>query len=96
MAGRLEGPRSLISSTLDRMNASIRAKAAAAAARLDAAARETEALSPLSILSRGYSVTTDSGGRVIHDAMDVSPGDMITTRLGKGLLVSRVEDKDEL
>lgn len=96
IAGRLEGPRSLIASTLDRMNASIRAKAAAAAARLDAAARETEALSPLSILSRGYSVTTDSSGRVIHDAMDVSPGDMITTRLGKGLLVSRVEDKDEL
>ena len=74
----------------------MRAKAAAAAARLDAAARETEALSPLSILSHGYSVTTDSGGRVIHDTMDVSPGDMITTRLGKGLLVSRVEDKDEL
>ena len=65
-------------------------------AKLEALIRETEALSPLSILSRGYSVTTDSSGRVIHDAMDVSPGDMITTRLGKGLLVSRVEDKDEL
>ena len=63
---------------------------------LKIAIREIEALSPLSILSRGYSVTMDVNGKVIHDAESIRIGDMITTRLGRGMLVSRVEDKDEL
>lgn len=45
-------------------------------------------LGPESILSRGFSYTTDSLGRVIKDAAEVAPGQVITTRLQKGAVKS--------
>ena len=63
---------------------------------LSAVIRETEALSPLSILSRGYSLTTDENGAVIKCKEDVKPGEKIRTRLFSGSIVSTVEDNDEL
>ena len=54
--------------------------------------KETEALSPLSILSRGYSVTTDRKGRILRRAEDAAPGDEITTRLMDGEIRSIVKE----
>ncbi len=65
--------------------ASERASVAAVAARL-------EALSPLRVLSRGYSVTQNAEGEVVYMAKDVQPGDDITTRLDQGKIVSTVAD----
>ena len=64
--------------------------------RLEALERETEALSPLSVLSRGYSVVRDSRGRLVKNPGDVSPGDDIDIRLAHGCIKSRVEDSYEL
>ncbi len=51
-----------------------------------------EALSPLRVLARGYSLTTrDDGRNVIRKADDIQPGDRIITRLAEGRLISRVE-----
>lgn len=51
-----------------------------------------EALSPLSVLARGYSLTLDEGGRtVLRDARQTRPGDLIRTRLAHGAVLSRVE-----
>jgi exodeoxyribonuclease VII large subunit len=53
-----------------------------------------EHLNPLAILARGYSVTRSlSDGRIIRDAADSRPGDLISTKLHRGELVSRVEKK---
>src|SRR6266516_95732 len=42
-------------------------------------------LSPLNVLERGYSITTDaSAGHVIRDPAEVKPGQRIKTRLKKG------------
>jgi exodeoxyribonuclease VII large subunit len=55
------------------------------AARLDA-------LSPLGVLSRGYSLTLRSAdGRIVRDAAELKQGDEIVTRFGKGSVTSRVE-----
>ncbi len=55
------------------------------AARLDA-------LSPLTILSRGYSITKRlSDGQIIKDASEIKLGDEIVTKLHKGEVRSRVE-----
>lgn len=55
-----------------------------------------EALSPMSVLSRGYSITrTIPGNKVIHETGDVSKGSLIETVLYSGKIVSRVEDKEE-
>ena len=50
-----------------------------------------EALSPLGVLARGYSVTLKEGGAVVRSAADVRPGERIVTRLGSGEVASRVE-----
>jgi exodeoxyribonuclease VII large subunit len=51
-----------------------------------------ESLSPLNVLSRGYSLTRTLDGRVIHDVAEVRPGDVVTTRLAAGEFTSRVEE----
>jgi exodeoxyribonuclease VII large subunit len=49
-------------------------------------------LNPLGILSRGYSITrTMPEGVILKDAATVMPGDLISTRLHEGEVVSRVE-----
>jgi exodeoxyribonuclease VII large subunit len=51
-----------------------------------------EHLNPLGILSRGYSITKKlPEGAVLKDPADVEPGDLISTRLHKGEVWSRVE-----
>jgi len=48
-------------------------------------------LNPLSILARGYSVTrTVPAGAIVKDASDVKSGDMLSTKLHKGEVISRV------
>jgi exodeoxyribonuclease VII large subunit len=52
-----------------------------------------EALSPLAVLGRGYSITLDGEGRgVLRDAERVAVGSTVTTRLRRGRLLSRVTE----
>lgn len=52
-----------------------------------------ESLSPLKVLSRGYSVTlADDGKRVVRSALEIVAGDAIETRLPDGRIISRVEE----
>ena len=48
------------------------------------------ALNPLAILERGYSVSFGPSGTVLKNAGDVAEGEEITTRLHKGKLTSKV------
>ncbi len=60
--------------------------------RLARLAAQLDALSPLRVLARGYSVTLHPDGRTpLQSAQDVHPGDRITTRLQHGQVVSIVE-----
>jgi exodeoxyribonuclease VII large subunit len=55
------------------------------------AAAKLQALSPLGVLARGYSLTLKEDGRtVVRGANDIKPGDLIQTRLGQGTIFSRV------
>ena len=50
-----------------------------------------EHLNPLAILARGYSVTrTLPDGTLVKDASEVKSGDMLSTKLHKGEVISRV------
>lgn len=53
------------------------------------------AVSPLSTLSRGYSILTDQEGKAVKDAKAVSPGDKLNARLHQGTLVCEVVDKQD-
>jgi len=51
-----------------------------------------EALSPFAVLKRGYSITTGiSKNTILKNINTVKLGDLIKTRLAKGVLVSKVE-----
>lgn len=58
-------------------------------------AASMEALSPLKVLSRGYSVVSDENGGEITDARAVSVGERVRVRLHSGSLSCLVEDKQE-
>lgn len=60
------------------------------AARLAAA---LDALSPLKVLGRGYSIATDKQGRVISSVAMVQSGDTLNLRMEDGSLSCRVEER---
>ncbi len=65
--------------------------------RIDLSAGRLDSLSPLAVLGRGYSLThRTADGRLIRAAVELSPGDEITTRFAAGQAVSRVERVDGL
>jgi exodeoxyribonuclease VII large subunit len=57
--------------------------------RLSKASASLEALSPLSILSRGYTLTENADGRLIQGANEVSVGDILHTRFADGVIESK-------
>ena len=59
-------------------------------------AASLEALSPLSVLARGYSLTFLADGKtLVRSTNDVHPGDLILTRLSAGQITSRVVHQEE-
>lgn len=63
-------------------------------ARLASLARELQAVSPLAVLGRGYSILENDTGQVVQRAQDTQPGQVLTARLGEGRL--KVEVKRRL
>ncbi len=55
-------------------------------------AEKLDLVSPLGVLKRGYSLTTNEQGRVIKSSDEVSIGSLIQTRLAQGSVTSRVEE----
>lgn len=96
----LRNPKTLIydlAHRLDELDAlatrAIRRRLTAASDRLGATSARLDSLSPLAVLARGYSVTTRASGEIVRDANQVEPGETIHTRLSKGEVTSRVENR---
>ncbi len=58
------------------------------------AAGKLNALSPLAILERGYSVSFTENGKLLKDAGKVKPGDSIKTKLWRGTVHAKVTRVD--
>jgi exodeoxyribonuclease VII large subunit len=50
-----------------------------------------QALSPLAVLERGYSITRNEAGKVLKSPTEAAPGEVIVSKLAQGELRSRVE-----
>ncbi len=71
----------------------------AAGTRLAASAARLDALSPLSVLSRGYAIPQDDGGAVVRSVSAVAPGDSVHLKMQDGILhltVDRAETTEEM
>jgi exodeoxyribonuclease VII large subunit len=62
----------------------------AASERLKRAAVALDALSPLAVLGRGYSITREKSGKILTDVRCLETGDSIETILSRGRIVSEV------
>lgn len=54
-----------------------------------------DALSPLGVLGRGYSLTWTAQGKLLRRAADAAVGDAVRVDLNEGSLHCRVEEKPE-
>jgi exodeoxyribonuclease VII large subunit len=68
---------------------------AAARARLVTASRTLHAVSPLATLDRGYAIVVGADGRLVRTAREVSPGDRIAARTGRGTIHATVTGTDD-
>ena len=63
--------------------------------RFDPLAAKLDALSPIAILQRGYALVYAADGALLRDATLASEGDVLTTKLARGSLRSRVTETME-
>jgi exodeoxyribonuclease VII large subunit len=99
-AGRLEDPRRRLEQYAQRLDELLGRLATGLnhhirrdRALLVSLAAGLDHLNPLGILSRGYSITkTVPGGTILKDASATRAGDLLSTQLAKGEIISRVED----
>ena len=50
-----------------------------------------DAMSPLRVLARGYSITENSAGKPVRSVREISEGDQLSVRLTDGRASCRVE-----
>lgn len=89
-----------LAARLDRCERGLRAGVLRTSQRRDAelatVAARLEALSPLAVLGRGYSITRRQGDRaILKDARDVETGQGISVQLSRGELLARVLERTE-
>ncbi|MGO8686223.1 MAG: exodeoxyribonuclease VII large subunit [Candidatus Dormibacteria bacterium] len=91
-AQRLAVERQRLAGEGRRLERAIRESAALRGREVRSRRQQLEALSPLRVLERGYSITMDAAsGAVLTDPASVRPGQRLRTRLAGGVLTSTVE-----
>ncbi|MBI4563838.1 MAG: exodeoxyribonuclease VII large subunit [Planctomycetes bacterium] len=63
--------------------------------RAESLRRHLQAVSPLAVLNRGYSITRAEDGGVIRSTSAVKPGQFLRTTLADGEIRSRVEEREK-
>lgn len=93
-AGRvLAGIRRELLNQTSRLVAAAKARLFVKRSAFEQRERQLKALSPLSILERGYALVFDASGNLVKRSAQVERGERISARLAEGELSARVEDK---
>ncbi|MGI9105706.1 MAG: exodeoxyribonuclease VII large subunit [Pyrinomonadaceae bacterium] len=77
------------------LDANFTARLDEARSRLEIAVASLDALSPLSVLGRGYALAQDARGRVVRSSRRVRAGEQLRVRLAEGALRCRVEEVED-
>jgi exodeoxyribonuclease VII large subunit len=78
--------------TAARLARAAKVKLSQATQKLAEVSARLETLSPLQVLSRGYSLTHTADGRLVRDAGPLRPGDLLITRVADGVIRSLVTE----
>jgi exodeoxyribonuclease VII large subunit len=82
--------RAALGSLAARLVASTRARLEVNRRVLESSGARLDALSPLSVLGRGYAIATRADGRALRSSSEVRPGEPIDVRLHEGSVVATV------
>ena len=82
----------LLSSLKREMKDSIRIKTEVKSQEFYSVKKEMNALSPLSVLSRGYALVRDESGKIVRNKNEVKAGDTLFIRVEKGEIRSIVQE----
>lgn len=77
------------------LSRAVRGLTASSRTRIEACHRQIEAVSPLAVLQRGYSVTLGCDGKPLRSVAQVEPGDVLSTRMIDGAVHSQVTGREE-
>jgi exodeoxyribonuclease VII large subunit len=78
--------------TAGRLSRAAKLKLSQVSQKLAEVSARLETLSPLQVLSRGYSLTHTADGRLVRDAGPLRPGDLLITRVADGVIRSLVTE----
>jgi exodeoxyribonuclease VII large subunit len=73
-----------------RLDTAIRTRFLLARKRLESGTQKLDLLSPLRLISRGYTLTTDAQGNIVRTIDHYKAGDRMTTRVADGLIDTQV------
>ena len=93
--GRLKEQRNRLERLATGMDASMQNRLGSARQRLELAVNHLEAVNPLAVLARGYSVVQDSEGRVVSSVAALRVGEPVTIRLSDGRAVAEIRSKEK-
>jgi exodeoxyribonuclease VII large subunit len=89
---RIEDEKTRLNDWDERLSRAARQRLARDHDHLASLAGRLEALSPLNVLGRGYSLTRKEDGSIVRDVEQVRPGERFFVDLQRGRLVGRVEE----
>jgi exodeoxyribonuclease VII large subunit len=93
---RLHDERQRLDELEQRLSRAVQQRALASRQQLQLMAASLDALSPLKVLGRGYSITRRTAtNALVTDPADLEIGEQITTILSRGQVLSRVETTSE-
>ena len=87
---RIDAQRALLVGLRQTLEAAVKRATDRRQRAIETCTHKLEALSPLKVLDRGFSLTQDASGHLVTRADQVGPGDAITVRLREGALAAEV------
>ena len=87
---RLQASEQRLKSLQQRMAQSLKTRLSQGQAQLQAISRNLNAVSPLAVLSRGYSISYNEAGQVLRSASQLKTGSKLVTRLAGATVDSKV------
>lgn len=95
LSANLADARVRLSLACAKRDAAISARLEDSGAHLGITVASLDALSPLNVLKRGYSIAQDSEGRLVRQSRAVSVGETLRLKLAEGSLHCRVIEKED-